>query len=133
MSSSVTPSKRKLRPKRLRRPTSEPPCPEGETTPMPLSPSAAPPAKRSKPAPPSPSAPSPAPPVAAPSLEVPPLPLKNGNKHADKSTWDCGVSGAVLNDGPSVFDILNVFRRRWFLHRDHLLANILSAQKDDAS
>jgi len=37
-----------------------------------------------------------------------------------------------LKDGPSVFDILNVFRRQWFLNRDHLLANILSAQKDDA-
>src|SRR5882672_4748852 len=35
-------------------------------------------------------------------------------------------------DGPSIFDVLNVFRRQWFLHRDHLLANILSAQKDDA-
>src|SRR6266850_432158 len=36
-----------------------------------------------------------------------------------------------LEDGPSVFDILNVFRCWWFLNRDHLLANILSAQKDD--
>src|SRR6266850_6723933 len=80
----------------------------------------------------SPLALSPAPPVAAPSLEVPPLPLKNGNKQADKSTWDRGVAGVVLDDGPSIFDILNVFRRQWFLHRDHLLANILSAQKDDA-
>jgi len=35
-------------------------------------------------------------------------------------------------DGPSVFDILNMFRHWWFLNRDHLLANILSAQKDDA-
>jgi hypothetical protein len=30
---------------------------------------------------------------------------------------------------PSVFDILNVFRSRWFLNRDHLIANVLSAQK----
>ena len=29
----------------------------------------------------------------------------------------------------SVFDILNTFRRRWFLSRDALLANVLSAQK----
>src|SRR5579863_4812495 len=33
---------------------------------------------------------------------------------------------------PSVFDVLNVFRRRWFLHRDHLIANLLSATKDEA-
>src|SRR6266850_1630887 len=99
----------------------------------PLSP-ALPPAKRPKKARKlsSPPAPSPAPPVAAPSLEVPPLPLKNGNKQADKSTRDRGVSGVVLDDGPSVFDVLNVFRHQWFLHRDHLLANILSVQKDDA-
>src|SRR5579863_2327757 len=32
---------------------------------------------------------------------------------------------------PSVFDVLNVFRRRWFLHRDHLIANLLSATKDE--
>ena len=29
----------------------------------------------------------------------------------------------------SVFDILNIFRRRWFLSRSHLLTNIISAQK----
>ena len=29
----------------------------------------------------------------------------------------------------SVFDILNIFRRRWFLSRSHLLANVISAQK----
>ena len=29
----------------------------------------------------------------------------------------------------SVFDVLNVFRSRWFLNRDHLIANVLSAQK----
>src|SRR5579863_5323477 len=33
---------------------------------------------------------------------------------------------------PSVFDLLNIFRRRWYLHRDHLIANILSATKDNA-
>src|SRR6266850_1350350 len=100
----------------------------------PLSPPALPPAKRLKKArkPSSPPALSPVPPDAAPSLEVLPLPLKNGNKQADKSTRDRGVSGAVLDDGPSVFDVLNVFRCRWFLHRDHLLANILLAQKDNA-
>ena len=29
----------------------------------------------------------------------------------------------------SVFDILNIFRRRWFLSRPHLLTNVISAQK----
>ena len=29
----------------------------------------------------------------------------------------------------SVFDILNTFRRRWFLSRSHLLTNVISAQK----
>src|SRR5579863_8678874 len=32
---------------------------------------------------------------------------------------------------PSVFDVLNIFRRRWFLHRDNLIANVLSTTKDD--
>jgi hypothetical protein len=30
---------------------------------------------------------------------------------------------------PSVFDILNIFHSHWFLNRDHLIMNILSAQK----
>ncbi|KAF8262342.1 hypothetical protein EI94DRAFT_1808935 [Lactarius quietus] len=29
----------------------------------------------------------------------------------------------------SVFDVLNIFRRRWFLSRTNLLANVISAQK----
>src|SRR5579863_7159443 len=33
---------------------------------------------------------------------------------------------------PSVFDIINIFRRHWYIHRDHLIANILSATKDEA-
>ena len=32
-------------------------------------------------------------------------------------------------DDLSVFDILNIFCRRWFLSRDHLLTNVISAQK----
>src|SRR6267142_2694479 len=94
----------------------------------PLSPPALPPAKQPKKARKlsSPPAPSPAPPVAAPSLEVLPLPLKNGNKQVDKSTQDCGVSGAVLDNGPSVFDILNVFRCLSVLYLDHLLGYMLS-------
>jgi predicted RNA-binding Zn-ribbon protein involved in translation (DUF1610 family) len=31
----------------------------------------------------------------------------------------------------SVFDILNIFRRRWFLSRANLLTNVISAQKDE--
>src|SRR5579863_9941202 len=78
--------------------------PPGSATPKvvpphPLSPPAAPPAKRQKSGTPS----------RAPTV-VPP-------------------SGSPE---PSVFDVLNIFRRRWFLHRDHLIANVLSATKDDA-
>src|SRR6266850_6424120 len=42
----------------------------------------------------------------------------------------CPPPLGVEEDGPSVFDILNIFRHRWFLNRDHLIANILSTQKD---
>src|SRR6267142_2544527 len=35
-------------------------------------------------------------------------------------------------DGLSVFDVLNMFRHQWFLHWDHLIANILSTQKDNS-
>ena len=28
-----------------------------------------------------------------------------------------------------VFDILNIFRHCWFLSKDHLLTNVISAQK----
>jgi len=66
--------------------------------PHPLSPSAAPPAKRQKSGTP-----------RAPFVDPP--------------------SGSPE---PSVFDVLNIFRRRWFLHQDHLIANVLSATKDDA-
>src|SRR6267142_2905504 len=31
----------------------------------------------------------------------------------------------------SVFDILNIFWTHWFLNRDHLIANVLSAQKSE--
>ena len=40
-------------------------------------------------------------------------------------------TGVEEADTPSIFDILNIFRCRWFLNRDHLIANILSAQKDE--
>src|SRR5579863_5335993 len=49
-----------------------------------------------------------------------------------------GTPGAPSGDSPSgspepsVFDILNIFQRHWFLHRNHLIANILSTTKDNA-
>src|SRR5487761_887177 len=33
-------------------------------------------------------------------------------------------------NGSSVFEVLNIFRRQWFLNRDHLISKVLSAQKD---
>jgi hypothetical protein len=45
---------------------------------------------------------------------------------------DCPPSSGVEEvDVPSIFKVLNIFRRRWFLNQDHLIANILSAQKDE--
>jgi predicted Zn-ribbon and HTH transcriptional regulator len=37
--------------------------------------------------------------------------------------------GTSTNVDPSVFDIQNIFRRRWFLSRANLVANVISAQK----
>ena len=37
----------------------------------------------------------------------------------------------LFPDGLSVFDIHNIFRRRWFLSRANLLTNVISAQKDE--
>ena len=34
-------------------------------------------------------------------------------------------------DGPSIFKVLNIFHHNWFLNWDHLIAKVLSAQKDD--
>jgi hypothetical protein len=34
-------------------------------------------------------------------------------------------------DELSVFDILNIFCKRWFINKDHLTVNVLSAQKDE--
>src|SRR6266850_7137396 len=42
------------------------------------------------------------------------------------------LKGVEEDDGPSVFEVLNIFRQRWFLNRDHLIANVLSAQKDES-
>jgi len=56
-----------------------------------------------------PSAPSPSPPSSKPS--------------------GASVVGVDPDAIPSVFDILNIFRSRWFLNKDHLIANVLSAQR----
>ena len=75
------------------------------STPRRLTLSSPPPSKRAKETPPSPPAPPP-PPASSPPTSGP-------------------------GDGmePSVFDVLNIFRSRWFLNRDHLIVNVLSAQK----
>src|SRR5487761_1072455 len=39
--------------------------------------------------------------------------------------------GASVADGPSVFEVLDIFRRQWFLNRDHLISKVVSAQKDN--
>ena len=51
---------------------------------------------------------------------IPPPKPKGGSKPRRAPPGDIELS---------VFDILNIFRRRWFLSRDHLLANAISAQK----
>src|SRR6267142_2614208 len=40
--------------------------------------------------------------------------------------------GVEEDDSPSVFEVLNLFRQRWFLNRDHLIMNVLSTQKDES-
>ena len=40
------------------------------------------------------------------------------------------VEGVSAVNGPSVFEVLNIFRRQWFLNRDHLISKVTSAQKD---
>src|SRR6267142_6654578 len=42
------------------------------------------------------------------------------------------TKGVEEDDSPSVFEVLNLFRQWWFLNRDHLIANVLSAQKDES-
>ena len=69
--------------------------------------SSPPPPKRAKKASPSPPAPPP-PPVSSPP-----------------------TSGPGDGKEPSVFDVLNIFHSHWFLNRDHLIVNVLSAQKTE--
>ena len=56
----------------------------------------------------------------SPKAHTPSQNLKRGSKPARDSP-----GGVEL----SVFDILNIFRRRWFLSRTNLLTNVISAQK----
>ena len=39
------------------------------------------------------------------------------------------TASAPIIDHPSVFDVLNLFRARWFLNREHLMSLILAAVK----
>jgi len=62
-----------------------------------------------------------------------PLPLRKVRKPPPPLPVAGTVPSVPLetpDNGPSVFQVLNIFRHRWFLNRDHLIANILSAQKD---
>ena len=62
---------------------------------------------------------------------VPPPPPAEAPKVGGKAGRPVGgrVLAAKDDPDPGVFDILNIFRRQWFLSRFHLLANVLSAQK----
>jgi predicted RNA-binding Zn-ribbon protein involved in translation (DUF1610 family) len=55
-----------------------------------------------------------------PRAPTPPQKPKGGSKPKRAPPGDVELS---------VFDIHNIFRRRWFLSRDHLLTNVISAQK----
>ena len=61
---------------------------------------------------------------------LPPLPAEVPEA-GGQTVWRTVGQVLTAKDDPSlgVFDILNVFRRKWFLSRSHLLANVLSAQK----
>ena len=71
---------------------------------------------------------SPAPPQAAPLSSTSP----RNSSGPDRSTAKGGGTPKRSTPGDveySVFDILNVFRRCWFLSQANLLANTISAQK----
>jgi predicted RNA-binding Zn-ribbon protein involved in translation (DUF1610 family) len=57
-----------------------------------------------------------------PMADIPPQNPKRGSKPKESHPGDVELS---------VFDILNIFRRRWFLSRSHLLTNVISAQKTE--
>src|SRR6266850_275816 len=83
-----------------------------------------PPSKQVKQAPLSPSAPiHPSTPTVIPPILAPEI---VGTSKTVYTKPDVSDNGEL-----SVFDILHVFYTHWFLNRDHLIANVLSAQKSD--
>ncbi|KAH9027820.1 hypothetical protein EDB85DRAFT_1892829 [Lactarius pseudohatsudake] len=72
--------------------------------------------------------PSPAPQWVIPLFSGPPITSSSPDRPAVKGRAQSNRSHPVGVD-LSVFDILNIFRRRWFLSRANLLANVISAQK----
>ncbi|KAH9048597.1 hypothetical protein EDB83DRAFT_2522866 [Lactarius deliciosus] len=74
--------------------------------------------------------PPPAPQRVIPLSSGPPLTSSSSDRPAVKGRAKSNRSHPVDAD-LSVFDILNIFRRRWFLSRPNLLANAISAQKTE--
>ncbi|KAH9054611.1 hypothetical protein EDB83DRAFT_2616788 [Lactarius deliciosus] len=74
--------------------------------------------------------PPPAPQRVIPLSSGPPLTSGSSDRPAVKGRAKSNRSHPVDAD-LSVFDILNIFRRRWFLSRPNLLANAISAQKTE--
>ncbi|KAH9018523.1 hypothetical protein EDB84DRAFT_1442388 [Lactarius hengduanensis] len=72
--------------------------------------------------------PSPAPQRVIPLFSGPPITSSSPDRPAVKGRAQSNRSHPVGVD-LSVFDILNIFRRCWFLSRANLLANVISAQK----
>src|SRR6267142_1959871 len=64
------------------------------------------------------------------------LPNKKAKMTPPSPSAPCPIcppsKGVEEDNGPSVFEVLNVFRQWWFLNRDHLIVNILSTQKDES-
>ena len=71
---------------------------------------------------------SPAPKQVTPSSSAPLHPSSGPDCPAEKGWASSRWSSPEVVD-LSVFDVLNIFHRRWFLSRANLLTNIISAQK----
>jgi hypothetical protein len=81
-----------------------------------------PPPKTTTPPPYAPPVPSPPPLVPTPPVVAPPVPTP--------SVFAPPTPSPPSQESElSVFDILNIFRRQWFLSRDHILPQVVSAQK----
>jgi len=65
---------------------------------------------------------------AIPMSISPPLASRSTDRAAKKGGVDLKRSPSG-NAELSVFDILNIFRHRWFISRDKLMTNVISAQK----